>query len=54
MLALGKSLTRGKNIEIFENDFRRYFGAEFPVTASLWSSALEITSKILELKKVMK
>ena len=50
-LKLGKSLTRGKNIEIFENDFRKYFGAKYSVAVSSCSAALEITSKILELKK---
>jgi perosamine synthetase len=51
ILIAGKSLTRGKNIEIFEKDFGKHLGAKFAVAVSSCSAALEITSKILDLKK---
>lgn len=43
------SLTRGKDVELFEKEFAKYCGAKYAVAVSSCGSALNIASKVLNL-----
>ena len=46
-----KTLTRGKYVEIFENKLKKYIGCKYLLATSSGSSALELSSLALNLKK---
>tara|TARA_B100000700_G_C15033050_1_gene851487 strand:+ start:175 stop:1404 length:1230 start_codon:yes stop_codon:yes gene_type:complete len=51
VLKSGEPLTRGKEVELFERKFANYIGAKYAVSVSSCGAALNISTKILNLKK---
>ena len=51
VLKSGTPLTRGKDVFEFEKKFANYIGAKYAITTSSCGGALNIATKILNLKK---
>ncbi len=51
VLKSGEVLTRGKNIHDFEKKFSNYCGSKYAIAVSSCGAALNITSKMLSIKK---
>ena len=51
VLTANTSLTRGKEVDLFEKKFSKFIGSKFSIAVSSCGAALELSSKILELKE---
>ena len=54
VLCSGDSLTRGPDVELFEEEFAEYCGAKHAIAVSSCGAALNLTSKILHLQEKQK
>ena len=51
VLQSGTTLTRGPEVDLFEEEFARYCGAKYAISVSSCGAALHLSSKILQLNE---